>query len=114
MTRWTLAAIALCAACLPPASPAQQLHDGEQAVACVVRDWGKPVETIATDCTQGVVQVAIDIIADVGALRGARNLPNPYADDPRVQASLRARFADGGVPAPATGAGSAGQPATKP
>jgi hypothetical protein len=114
MTRWALAAIALSAACLPPPSPAQQVRDGEAAVACVVRDWGKPVDVVARDCTQGVVDVAVDLIADGVALLAAHGAPNPYAADPRVRDSIRARFAGdagSGATAPATGAGPAGQPA---
>lgn len=111
MTRLSLAAIALSAACLPPASPGKQLQDGETAVACISREWGQPIDVLAKDCTGSVVEVAIDIIADIGVLL-PRDAPNPYATDARVQSSMRARFSDGGaLPAPATGAGSAGTPA---
>ena len=111
MTRWTLAAIVFSASCLPPPSPAQQIRDGETAAACVFRDWGQPIDVIAHDCTQGVVDVAIDLIADGAALLGAHGVSNPYATDARVQTSMRARFSrDGGTPAPVTGTGTAGEP----
>ncbi len=115
MTRWSLVAIALCVSCGPPPSPAQQIKDGETALACVVRDWGKPIDVVARDCTQGVVDVAIDLIADGATLLAAHGAPNPYAADPRVQQSIRARFSgDAGsvATAPAMGAGPAGQPAS--
>lgn len=108
-----LLAIVGVSACLPPASPVQQGQDAERELACVVKDWGKPIEVVAHDCTKDSIQLAIDLIADGAVLLGLERQPNPYVADPRVQASMRARFSDGGpaASAPVTGTGSAGQPA---
>ena len=109
MVRHSLAAaaLALAVACLPPPSPAQQLQDGETAIACVSREWGQPIDVLAKDCAGGVVTVVVDIIADISVLL-PHDASNPYANDARVQKSVRARFADGGAPAPGTGPGPAG------
>lgn len=87
--------VATLLSCLPAVSPAQQEQDAAALLACAQRDWGKPVEVMAHDCTQDAVDVAIDVVADVVVLFGTASTDagadagaNSYASEPRVQARV--------------------------
>jgi len=71
------------AACLPQPTAAQQEQAGAQLLACVVANWGQPVQAIAVACTGNEIAVAEDIIADVeAALAGGAIWPNGPAGMP--------------------------------
>ena len=86
----------LLAACSPTANAPpvdQQLLTGAKLAVCVAGDalLGKSILTIASDCGQVGEQIVVDILADLGinapGIFGGK-LPDQYASDARVQASM--------------------------
>ena len=84
--------------CLTPKTPLQQVQDVSAEWVCVSNDWGKPIATIALDCTGDTIAVVEDLIADIELALGVVAMPtalaakapiyssSPYANMPNIQA----------------------------
>ncbi len=87
---FVLPIVLLTAGCVQAATPAA---DAGKLAACVLADWGKPVETVAHDCTNDAVPLAIDIIAILSETLSKSPTGAPAAQAYRGDARVMARWA---------------------
>jgi hypothetical protein len=65
--------VALCVAlslvaCVPAASPQQQVAQLQAAEQCIQTHWGEPIEQLAGTCLQSIVPATEDVVADIEAI----------------------------------------------